>query len=87
MNWQQLINKTLGKNRSFQAVFKTPEGQEVLQHIAKMGFVFQPSMDTRGLTEFNEGRRSLALDILALCNKDEAAILEMLKTHQQEETQ
>jgi len=39
------------------------------------------------LTEFNEGRRSLALDILALCNKDEAAILEMLKTHQQEETQ
>jgi hypothetical protein len=81
---RQRIESLSGLSRAYRSVFNTPDGEKVLQHICKQGFVFTTSMNTNGLTEFNEGRRSLALEILAMLKRDEAAMIEMLETYHEE---
>ena len=53
--------------RSYRRVFAGPEGARVLEDLARRGFVrastFHPEP---GRAAFNEGRRSLALEVLAL---------------------
>lgn len=82
---QKRLDQLTGIHRSYRAVFGSPDGQRVLRHICRQGFVFKPSMNTGGLTEFNEGRRSLALEILAFIGKDEADIMKTIEMSQREE--
>ncbi|MGE4551763.1 MAG: hypothetical protein AB7D57_01545 [Desulfovibrionaceae bacterium] len=53
--------------RSYRRVFAGPEGTRVLEDLARRGFVrattFHPEP---GRAAFNEGRRSLALEVLGL---------------------
>ena len=86
MNLPRLLDKHRAVRRSYRAIFNTPDGEEVLKHICKMCFVFNTSMNTQGLTEFNEGRRSIALEIMAILHKDEDDMLNMIReTHQENE--
>lgn len=81
---QRRIDELTGLSRAYRAVFNNPDGERVLQHICKTGFVFTTSMNTNGLTEFNEGRRSLALEILTILKKDETEMIKMLETQLQQ---
>jgi hypothetical protein len=52
--------------RKFQKVFSTPNGKEVFNEIMEMCMVFQSTMTGNSYTYYNEGRRSVGLDILMM---------------------
>jgi hypothetical protein len=58
--------------RAYQSVFGSDPGEMVLHDIMRRAGVLRTSFDLRpGMTEWNEGRRSLALEILRELNLDE----------------
>lgn len=67
-------------HESYQSVFSSLPGQQVLNHIMEVGYVTKPTFvkgDPQQST-LNEGRRMLALSILKFVKKDHAAVLQMI---------
>jgi hypothetical protein len=64
--------------QTYQAVFATPEGQAVLIDILKsaglMSIAFEPGDPHR--TAFNDGRRSLALEIVQKLRMPDLALID-----------
>lgn len=83
---QKRLDQLTGTHRAYRSTFGNSEGQRVLKHICAACFVFKPSMNTKekGLTEFNEGRRSVALEILAAIGKSEDDIMQLTQDSQKE---
>lgn len=81
---KQLAQRAVGSLRSklalhgsYQRVFDTPDGEEVLQHILKVGNVTR-TCHVAGdpyTTALNEGRRQLALSILRFARKDHGKLI------------
>ena len=60
----------------YKKTFSTPEGQRVLSHIMKVGFVTRPTIGrTPEETMSNEGMRRLALSIMRFVKKDHEAMV------------
>lgn len=77
-------------HETYQSVFSSPAGEEVLIHICKVGHVFTSTFvdGDPQKTALNEGKRVLALSILKFIKKDHKAVIEMLeKQLQQQERQ
>lgn len=57
---------------SYRAVFSTPDGERVLEHLCHVGFVNIPSYVTGDSheTAHREGMRRVVLSILRFLNKD-----------------
>lgn len=72
---------------AYKAVFSTPEGEEVLRHICKVGFIGRATRvkgDPEQSLE-NEGMRRLALSILRFAKKDHKEIVELIEKEYQDE--
>lgn len=56
---------------SYQAVFNTPDGQRVLEHLAHVGHLHTPTYVTGDSheTAHREGQRRIVLSILTFLNK------------------
>ncbi len=67
-------------HESYQSLFTTLEGQQVLEHICDVGFVFKTTHVSGDpyQTSLNEGKRMLALSILKFVKKDHKEVLNML---------
>lgn len=65
---------------AFQTVFNTPEGEQVLEYICKVGKVFEATHKPGDpeQSRINEGRRELALEILRFVRRDHHAMVQML---------
>lgn len=66
---------------SYQNVFGTPEGEQVLRHIAKVGFLTRSTFvaGDPDQTMLNEGSRRLALSILRFVRKDHSELLAQIE--------
>ena len=81
--FKRLIDSRVKLHESYQAVFGTPDGELVLQHILKHGHVFETSF-VRGdphETALREGERRLALSILRHVCRDHAEFQRMAEEH------
>jgi hypothetical protein len=60
----------------FRALFSTPDGEIVLEEIAKMGGLTRSSFspDNHDKTIFNEGKRFLTLEIMRLVKRDPMSV-------------
>jgi hypothetical protein len=66
--------------RAYQRVFAGDDGKLVLRDLLRRAGALRTSFDLRpGMTEWNEGRRSLALEILRELNLDERDFARMTK--------
>lgn len=73
--------KQINIHASYKAVFNSPEGREVLEHICRVGFIAKPTRvkgDPEQSLE-NEGMRRLALSILRYANVDHAEIVRQIE--------
>jgi len=62
---------------AYQAVFSSEDGQEVLKHIFAKCSMDTPTYDQNGKPEntfYNEGRRSVALMLLRMLDRDSARL-------------
>lgn len=81
----QAIRQTLFKrvevHEDYQTVFNSVQGQRVLLHICKVGFVTKSTFVAGDPhhTAMNEGRRNLALSILSFVHKDHAALIKQVE--------
>ena len=66
--------------QSYQKVFNTPEGNEVLLDIMDRGNVLKPtfSLDNDVMTHLNEGKRELALYIIEMNQIDLKKLYKMI---------
>lgn len=65
---------------SYRAVFNTPDGEEVLKHLCKIGYVYDTSYcngDSHE-TAHREGQRRLVLSILRFVNRTPEEIYRIL---------
>ena len=75
------IRRKLELHEAFQTVFTSPQGQLVLEHIIKEGFVLKSTFvvgDSHS-TALNEGSRRLALSILKFVNKSHDSMIKQLE--------
>ena len=65
---REIMMGRLSIHRSYRAVFGTPEGERVLEHILKEGFAVKTTFVAGDpeQTMLNEGSRRLALSILRM---------------------
>jgi hypothetical protein len=74
-------------HRSYAAVFGTPEGDVVLQHILSEGFVGKSTFvaNDPNQTILNEGSRRLALSILRMARTNHKEAMLQIERHLQEQ--
>lgn len=68
-------------HEAYQTVFGSPQGEEVLRHICRVGYV-TTSTFVKGdpyQTSLNEGKRMLALSILKFVHKDHAKLIQQVE--------
>ena len=78
---RELMMRRIFRHRSYAAVFSSKEGEEILAHICREGFVFKSTFVAGDpeQTMLNEGSRRLALSILKLArmnHEEQARFLE-----------
>lgn len=75
------LKRRVKLHESYQAIFDTLEGQQVLNHICENGLVFKSTFVAGDpyQTALNEGKRVLALSILKFVKKDHSAMLKMVE--------
>lgn len=68
-------------HQSYQRVFETPDGQRVLRHIMRHGFVLTTTFVDKDANAslLNEGSRRLALSILRFVYRDHEALLRAIE--------
>jgi hypothetical protein len=79
--FNQALQARRNLHRDFVATFSTPEGQRVLKHICKIGYLKDTTFNfvSRDKTLLNEGSRLLALAILKHLHKQpEEAVAEAI---------
>lgn len=81
---QELRRKLVDRatiHQSYQAVFNTSDGERVLRHLMKIGFVTRPTMVPGDpyQTAHNEGSRRLALSILSFVKRDHDEMLKAIE--------
>jgi len=82
------ILEKVNLHADYVAVFSTPQGRTVLEHICKTGFISKPTRvkgDPEQSLE-NEGMRRLALSILRFANVDHAEIVKQIEREYGDET-
>jgi len=75
------ILDTVSMHADYAVVFGTPEGDRVLKHICKIGFISKPTR-VKGdpeQSQENEGMRRLALSILRFAKKDHIEIVKQIE--------
>lgn len=78
---QKIINTVV----DYKEVFSTEAGQRVLNDLLDEGYMLRPSFsDIRGVTEYNEGRRSLVLYILHKLETDPKKLLDLINKSNEE---
>lgn len=78
----KIFVRRLQIHESYQAVFSTPDGQRVLEHMCRVAFVFKTT-HVRGDSHesaFREGQRELAISILRHVCKDHGELQQMLQS-------
>lgn len=80
MKIADVIREKLAVTSSFKQVFGTEDGQRVLRHILKMGFVTSTTFVAGDphRSAMNEGSRRLALSILKLVHSDPKKLVDQL---------
>lgn len=75
------IRDRIGLHSSYERVFDGPDGQRVLRHIMKVGFVTTPTLvpGDPQMTAMNEGSRRLALSILKFVRKDHGKMIQEIE--------
>ena len=63
---------------AYSRVFGSPDGQLVLVDLIKKAGVLEATHEP-GMADYNNGRRSLALDIMAMLRMDAAKLLELVQ--------
>lgn len=78
---REMILEKINLERSYKAVFETPDGRRVLNHILREGFVLKSTFVAGDPheTALNEGSRRLALSILRKVRKDNNDKIQMLE--------
>lgn len=68
-------------HESYQSVFTTLPGKQVLEHLCEVGFVFKTTHVAGDpyQSSLNEGKRMLALSILKFVHKDHAEVLRQIE--------
>lgn len=81
-----LLNRRM-IHRSYAAVFGTPEGEVVLQHIMSAGFVSKSTFvaNDPNQTILNEGSRRLALSILRMAKTNHKEVILQIERNLQEQ--
>lgn len=72
---------------AYKNVFDTPQGEEVLKHIMRVGFITRSTFvaGDPNQTCLNEGQRRLALSILRFVRKDKTKLIEQIEKGLQDE--
>lgn len=62
---------------TYRAVFDTPDGKKVLEHLCKVGHIVSPTFVAGDphTTSFREGERHIVLSILRFINRDTTSLL------------
>jgi hypothetical protein len=71
----------LDLHTSYQAVFSTPDGERVLEHLCRVGFISNTTYVAGDPTEsaHREGQRRLVLSILRFLERDPREIIKQLE--------
>ena len=72
---------------SYRAVFNTKDGERVLEHLVKVGFL-DTTVHTPGDpydTAFKEGKRSIVISILRFIERDPRELLRLVQEGEQNE--
>lgn len=77
---KQLMDR-IQLHASYQRVFSSPDGELVLRHIMKVGYVTQTTFVKGDPHESNlrEGQRRLALSILKFVRRDHSEIVKLIE--------
>ncbi|HMV57036.1 MAG TPA: hypothetical protein PKD38_07495 [Nitrospira sp.] len=81
---KQILGKRDRVANAYRAVFETPEGEIVLTHLARHGFIFDTTFvqgDPQA-TALNEGSRRLVLSIMRMLNTDFNKLRQMMEDTQ-----
>ncbi len=73
-------------NDSYKRVFSSPDGERVLEHLCRVGFVFDTSYVSGDPheTAHREGQRRLVLSILRFLERDPRELLKRLEGNENE---
>jgi hypothetical protein len=75
------LRKKIDLHEKYVAVFSTPDGEEVLRHILRVGHSAQSTFvqgDPHG-TSFREGQRHLALSIAKMVHRDTTELIKQIE--------
>lgn len=77
---REILNRRDRVASAYRAVFETPEGELVLAHLAKHGFIFDSTFvqGDQQQTSLNEGSRRVVLSILRMLNTDLNKLRQMM---------
>jgi hypothetical protein len=84
MGLKDLLQRRDHVASAYRAVFESPQGEIVLAHLAKHGFVFDSTF-VQGdptATSLNEGSRRMVLSILRMLNTDFNKLRQMMEDTQ-----
>jgi hypothetical protein len=84
---KELMMRKIRIRKSYQAIFATDEGKDVLRHIMSQGFITRSTfvVNDPQQTALNEGSRRLALSILRFAIMDHESIIEEMERELQHE--
>lgn len=74
------IRRQVATIKAYKSVFNSPDGELVLIDLLKKGGILSAiHEDQPGLNDYNNGRRSIPLEILGQLRFDESALLELVQ--------
>lgn len=82
------LKERLQLKTDYRELFSSERGQRVLEHMAKVGFVTSPlGSPIEGEMREREGMRRMVLSIMAMCNKPETDVTNLIRQQQEQESQ
>jgi len=76
--------KRVRRVRDYQSIFKTKEGERVLQDLISRYHILGPVMGENSLEmAFKEGQRNVVLEVLSLINIDERKLIQKIEERYQ----
>lgn len=75
------IKRKIDVGASYKAVFETPDGQRVLQHLMRVGFVTSSTfvVNDPQQTALNEGSRRIVLSIIKKIGTDDSELIKQME--------